>query len=395
MKNQGLRLQLGKMLLTLAIIWLGVHIIPSADHVQAADVTINVNTSSITMKNASIQDATALEISVKNQPVGATTVVSLENSEVIKFYKRDDDDYEKIELYDTESQVKKASEYDDEDDEDDEEELSLQIMPLAAGNSSVVINVYSSTNEVLATKTIPVVVRNVTPQLKRSDGKTKSYKLGQKSNWTCQSGAWESGVFTLRNIPYGSKVTLSVSNNKMYKLTRDYANYKFKKMKSKTYVLKEYPYENYVNYEFVLNPIKKGTATIKITIESGSNITTYTIKNKVSAYKNPLSKLVINGKDKTKVYNDKQYLSFGTNLETSSCLDMFSGDGDNITGQIKMKKGYKLVSVTYGKKKAKLSNKQGGYSFSIPRKSFDYGTVFKITYKDKKGKTKYLYNIEM
>ena len=63
-----------------------------------------------------------------------------------------------------------------------------------------------------------------------------------------------------------------------------------------------------------------------------------------------------------------------------------------MTGQIKMKKGYKLVSVKNGKKNVKLTQSNGTYYFSVPVSQL---SVLKITYKDKKGKIRYLYNKEV
>ena len=163
-------------------------------------------------------------------------------------------------------------------------------------------------------------------------------------------------------------------------------------MNSKTYVLKENPYSYGDNYNFSLCPVKTGKATITVTIESGAETTTFVINNKVISYKNPLSKLVINGKNKTKAFNKEQYLRSGTNLESSSILNVYSGKAKNMTGQIKMKKGYKLVSVKNGNKKVKLTKKQGSYYFSIKKSKLK---MLKITYKDKKGKTRYLYNNEV
>lgn len=382
--------RLKKILLTLAIVWLGVNVIPSADCVQAANVKITTSKSKITMDNAGLQAATSLEVSVENEPVGANTVITLENSEVINFYKEKS---KGIKLYNTESYVTEDNKNVDEDDDDDEG-LYLNIIPLTAGKSSVVVNVYSSTQEVLATKTIPVEVRSVTPKLRRNDyAKNKNYKLAKTSNWTCQSGAWETGSFYISNVPYGSKVTLTVSNNKMYKYINSYSTYKWKKMSKKKYVLKENPYPYGSSYDFNLYPVKSGKATIKVTIESAGKTTTFKIKNKVTAYKNPFAKLMVNGKDKTKVYNKEQYLMSGTNLESSTILNLAGIKAKTITGQITMKKGYKLVSVKSGKKTIKLTQSGGSYYFSVQASKLN--GVLKITYKDKKGKTRYLYNNEV
>lgn len=385
--------RLKKILLTLAIVWLGVNVIPSADCVQAANVKITTSKSKITMNNAGLQAATSLEVSVENEPAGANTVITLENSEVINFYKRKS---KSIKLYNTESYVTEDNKNVDEDDDDydDDEGLYLNIIPLTAGKSSVVVNVYSSAQEVLATKTIPVEVRSVTPKLSRSDhAKNKNYKLAKTANWTCESGAWERGNFYISNVPYGSKVTLTVSNNKMYKYINSYFSYKWKKMSKKKYVLKEDPYPYDYSYAFSLYPVKSGKATIKVTIESAGKTTTFKIKNKVNSYKNPLAKLIINGKDKTKVYNKEQYLRSGTNLDSSTTLNLARIKAKTITGQITMKKGYKLVSVKSGKKTIKLTQSGGSYYFSVQTSKLN--GVLKITYKDKKGKTRYLYNNEV
>lgn len=385
---------LKKVLLTLAVAWLGVHILPSADCVQAANVTISTDKSSITMDNAGLQGSASLEVSVENAPVGATTVISLGDSQVAKFYKEvynEKDERNGIELYTTKSETIEAKEYDEEEDDDDG--IEVNIIPLTTGKSSVVINVYSSTKAVLATKTIPVEVRKVTPKLCREDhAKNKKYTLAQTSDWSCECGDWVSGNFYISNVPYGSKVTLAVSNNKMYKYINSYDLYKWKKMSSTSYVLKENPYPYGENYDFSLCPVKTGKATITVTIESGAETTTFVINNKVISYKNPLSKLVINGKNKTKAFNKEQYLRSGTNLESSSILNMYSGKSKTMTGQIKMKKGYKLVSVKNVNKKIKLTKKQGSYYFTIKKSKLK---MLKITYKDKKGKTRYLYNNEV
>ena len=73
-------------------------------------------------------------------------------------------------------------------------------------------------------------------------------------------------------------------------------------------------------------------------------------------------------------------------------LNMYSGKSKTMTGQIKMKKGYKLVSVKNVNKKIKLTKKQGSYYFTIKKSKLK---MLKITYKDKKGKTRYLYNNEV
>lgn len=387
---------LKKVLLTLAIAWLGVQVIPSADCVQAANATISTDKSSITMNNAGLQGATSLEVSVENAPAGSTTVITLENSQVAKFYKdvyNEEDEYEGIELYTTKSEKNEDKKYDEDEEDDEEEGIDLNIIPLTPGKSSVVINVYSSTKAVLATKTIPVEVRKVTPKLYREDdAKNKKYTLGQTSDWSCECGDWVSGGFGISNVPYGSKVTLTVSNNKMYKYINSYDYYKWKKMNSKTYVLEGNPYTYGDNFEFSLCPVKTGKATITVTIESGADKLTFVINNKVISYKNPLSKLIINGKNKTKAFNKEQYLRSGTNLESSTTLNMYNGKSKTMTGQIKMKKGYKLVSVKNGNKKVKLTKKQGSYYFSVKKSKLK---MLKITYKDKKGKTRYLYNNEV
>lgn len=383
--------RLKKLLLSLAIAWISVHMIPSADCVEAKSVTINTDKSSITMKNASWQGAASLEVSVENQPVGSTMVITLGNSQVINLLGNEDDEKK---LCNTMSFTKKANE----DDEDEEEnEKYLDIIPLMAGESSVIINVYSGANEILATKTIPVVVNDVTPELYRTDSvKNKTYKLAQTSKWTCEVGNWSSGEFKVCNVPFGSKVTISVNKKNMYKRTDANLYYQWKKMKKNSYTLKEDTYISYwdeaPNYEFILNPLKKGNTKITITITTGDKVTTYVIKNKIESYTNPLKKLVINGKNKTKAYNKEQYLQTGTNLESKNSLNMYETDNKKVTGQITMKKGYKLVSVHNGKKKVKLTKKNGTYYFSI---SMTKLKDLKITYKTKKGKTRYLYNNEV
>ncbi len=382
-----------KIIFTLALVWMSVNLFPSAKNVEAENVTITTNKSSITMNNASWKGTDSLEVSIKNQPIGSTMVITLGNNQVVNFFSSYDDEKE---LFDTYSFTKKAST--DEDEEEEDDGIYIDLFPLTVGESSVNINVYSAANEVLATATIPVVVNSITPELHRIDYATnKIYNLAQTSNWTCEVGNWSSGAFRVCNVPYGSKVTLSVDKKKMYKRTSEHFLYKWKKMKRNSYVLQEDTYATYwkdnnENYDFILCPQKAGSASITVTVETGGNVTTFVIKNKVEAYKNPLEKLVINGKDKTKAFNKEQYLQSGTNLESSSILDIYNTDKKEITGQIKMKKGYKLISVKNGKKKIKLRKSNGTYYFTVKKSKL---RDLKITYKNKKGKTRYLYNLEL
>ena len=383
-----------KMLLALVIAWVGIFMIHSADFVEAKSVTISTDKKSIKMNNAGLQASCKMEFYVNDAPEGATVVVTLGNSKVARFYSKNGEN-NKIKLYNKETYKVNSSDGDYEEDEEDDEGFCFAIMPLTVGQSSVIINVYSSNNDVLATKTIPVTVKKVTPQLYQYNDKTK--RLASTSQWNCECGDWVSGSFGLKNIPYGSKVTLSVNKKNMYKyinVDESERAYKWKSMKKNSYVMKADPYcYEDCNYRFNLYPIKSGNAKITITIESGDVKTTFVVKNKVISYQNPLENLVINGRNKTKAYNRVQYLRVGTNLESSTSLDMYNTESEKVTGQIKMKKGYKLVSVKKGKTKIKLTKKNGIYYFSVKKPKL--WEEFKIIYKDKKGKTRCLCNCEV
>ena len=383
--------KLAKVIFTLAIVWVSMCAFSSVDCVQATGVTISAEEESITIKNAGLQGAKSIEFDVENAPVGAKAIITLGDEQVISFYGQDEDD-NKIELFNTRSYDVGYVQHDDEDYEDDEGHY-ISVLPLTTGRSSIIIKVYSQDNEVLASKTIQVEVKKVTPKLYQYDSlKNKTKKLGKTAQWNAECGDWVSGSFGLRNIPYNAKVTLSVNKKNMYKYINTYTVYKWKKMKKNSYTMKANPYEYGDSYAFSLYPIKKGNAKIKVTIEANGEKTTFVIKNKVIAYNNPLEKLVINGKNKAKLYNKMQYLRTGTNLETNKSLDMYRTKSENMTGQIKMKKGYKLVSVKNGKKNVKLTQSNGTYYFSVPVSQL---SVLKITYKDKKGKIRYLYNKEV
>lgn len=373
------------------------------DYVQAKTINVSTESSSITMKNAGLQGVGQAEFYVENATKGTKVVMSVADDKIASFYvneyefnekdKDGTDNQKSIKLHKEKTIIIGENDDEDYDEEEDGEYINAELLPLTVGSTSVTVSVYSTSNTVVASKTIPVTVKKATMKLRRSDERTnKVLTLSEKNTWNCQCGAWENGNFWLENVPFGSTVTLSVSKKSMYKYINSYYIYQWKKMKKDTYIVQANNDTFGDAYSFILYPIKAGKATIKVTVQSGDKTTTYVIKNKATKYSNPLKKLVINGKNKTKVFNNMQCLRTGTNLETKKSLDMYQTKGKNMTGQIKMKKGYKLVCIYNGRKKVKLKKSKGSYYFSIPVNKINGG--LKITYKNKKGKYHYLLNYE-
>lgn len=168
-----------------------------------------------------------------------------------------------------------------------------------------------------------------------------------------------------------AKITISSNKNKAFKLVNTAST------KEKT-VVGKIPQEIKWD-EVTMIPIKSGKISVIVTVEQDGKVYSKTYKLKVAKYVNPIASFKIGQKDFAKKFDKKTLLRDGRGLSVRDCKYTLGGK----TYKITMKKGYKLVKITY-----RRYNEWGGVKphtlkgSTLPKDFWE----LHIIYKDKKGR---------
>ncbi len=138
--------------------------------------------------------------------------------------------------------------------------------------------------------------------------------------------------------------------------------------------------------DFSLKPLKTGKFKIYVKVEQDGYVVKKTFNLQVVKYKNPLKSFQIGNKDYAKYYN-KDDTAADWNDVLSKKLCLYTQGGKKFS--IKMKKGYKLVSMRYYPSKCYSSTPSKTLKKSAKKLPKDFGELY-ICYKDMYGYKRYL-----
>lgn len=237
---------------------------------------------------------------------------------------------------------------------------SIGIVAKRAGNATVTVKVDNS--GIITSQVYNVTVKGVEPKLT---------KWKKKTIRTC-----DTTYIDIQNLSTYGTVTISSNKDKAFAI-KEYIG-ETEKYK-KAYIGKtDKIIDVYDTIEII--PNKTGNIDINVKIEQDGYTVTYTYKLNVVKYVNPIKTFKIGNKNYAKKFNKKADIATGRGLTKKECKYTLGK-----TYKLKLKKGYKLVKITYRKKNEWGWVKPHTLKKNSTKLPKDFWELY-IVYKDKKGR---------
>lgn len=235
----------------------------------------------------------------------------------------------------------------------------LSIEARRAGTAVVTVNIATAGN--VTSKSYYVTVNGTEPVLPRV--------LMDKKKARSYDEVMVGGIITSAY----AKITIASNKNNAFRLECRNSNYKTKKI-----MVGKKPKEIKWDDMITLIPIKSGNISVIVTVEQDGKVYNKTYKLQVLKYVNPIASFKIGQKDFARKFDKRTLLGDGRGLSIRDCKYTLGGK----TYKIKMKKGYKLLKITYRRHDEWGVKPHTLKGSTLPK---DFWELY-IIYKDKKGR---------